>query len=278
MRPDGSAPEDNPYYDASRPASPLGYQYAKGMRNPAGLTYRRLDDGFYFTENGKQVDRLAIVQRAFNFGWGGGADDEAERIGATYNWEQGTAGAWAPVALAFVEGGSGFPAEYQQALFVATSGSTYSTGRQLNGKQIQVFRVHPGGGLAAGPDTFLRYVGLGKATVVGLAAGPDGLYFTDLFRDDGTDPADRGGNVWRVRYQGVADFSATPEAGGATLAFRNTSTFAAASHLWDLGDGHTGNDPAPRHTYQRPGEYVVSLRLRAADGSVAERLRLVRVP
>ena len=42
--------------------------------------------------------------------------------------------------------------------------------------------------------TLVEYAGTGRATVVGLAAGPDGLYFTELYRDEGaTSPIDAGG-------------------------------------------------------------------------------------
>jgi hypothetical protein len=42
---------------------------------------------------------------------------------------------------------------------------------------------------------------VGKATAAGLAAGPDGLYFTDLYKDrDFVSPIDRGANLLRVRY------------------------------------------------------------------------------
>ena len=53
---------------------------------------------------------------------------------------------------------------------------------------------------------------------VGIAAGPDGLYFSELYKDlDTTAPNARGANILRIRYVGVsgtcpscpADFNGT---------------------------------------------------------------------
>jgi hypothetical protein len=50
----------------------------------------------------------------------------------------------------------------------------------------------------------VKYNGTGRATVAGVAAGPDGLYFTDLYEDTGANGATAiGAKVWRVRYVGV---------------------------------------------------------------------------
>jgi len=52
--------------------------------------------------------------------------------------------------------------------------------------------------------TLIEYNGVGRATAAGLAAGPDGLYFTDLYKDmDATSPIDAGAKLWRVRYVGA---------------------------------------------------------------------------
>jgi hypothetical protein len=57
------------------------------------------------------------------------------------------------------------------------------------------------GDLIGGPATLVEYVGTGKGSVVGLTAGPDGLYFTELYKDqDYVTPIDAGARVFRVRY------------------------------------------------------------------------------
>ncbi len=122
-------------------------------------------------------------------------------VNAIYNWNP----AHAPVNITFVQPetfqGSGFPAEWMDLAFVSESGPTYGTGPQALGKRIVTFDLDANGQLLSGPQPFVEYVGTGQATVVGLAAGPDGLYFTELYRDEGaTSPIDAGARVLRVRY------------------------------------------------------------------------------
>jgi len=45
-----------------------------------------------------------------------------------------------------------------------------------------------------------------------------------------------------------------------------TNSVAAASYLWDFGDGNTSTDANPSHTYTAPGLYDVSLTVTSADG------------
>jgi hypothetical protein len=90
--------------------------------------------------------------------------------------------------------------------FVTESGSTYATGPATNGKRIVEFDINAdGSAVTSGPDTLVEYTGTGKATAVGLAAGEDGLYFTDLYKDQGyQSPIDRGANLLRVYYCGAS--------------------------------------------------------------------------
>ncbi len=72
------------------------------------------------------------------------------------------------------------------------------------------------------PHTLVEYTGTGKATAVGLAAGPDGLYFTELYKDQNYgSPIDCGARLLRVRYDpgasastGTEPFSGTDAAAG----------------------------------------------------------------
>ena len=93
----------------------------------------------------------------------------------------------APVNITFVQsqtfGGSQFPASKFDHAFVSESGPTYALGQQSNGKQISEFKLDANGNVVGSPTTFVQYVGTGRATVAGLVAGPDGLYFTELYKD-----------------------------------------------------------------------------------------------
>ena len=123
---------------------------------------------------------------------------------ALFNWDP----AHAPVNIAFIQRqtfrGSGFPASQQDHAFVTESGPTYATGPQVYGKRIVEFDPDPGTGEIGGhPHDLVEYTGTGKATAVGLAAGPDGLYFTELYKDqDYSSPIDPGARLFRIRYTG----------------------------------------------------------------------------
>jgi glucose/arabinose dehydrogenase len=215
MNLDGRAPRDNPFYDASDGIHARNYVLAYGVRNPFGGTWRASDGSHYEIENGPSVDRLAKVVTGRNFGWDG--TDESMSTFASYNWNP----AHAPVNGAFIQpstfGGSGFPGNRMDRLYVTESGPTYATGPQALGKRIVEFTLDAAGSLIAGPSTVVEYNGTGHATAVALAAGPDGLYFSDLYKDQGAaTPTDAGAQILRLRWVGVPQgASSTPSGGGA---------------------------------------------------------------
>jgi glucose/arabinose dehydrogenase len=197
---DGSAATDNPFYDASNGITARDYVFAYGFRNPFGGDWRAADGQHYEVENGPNVDRFAKVVRGRNYLWDG--TDASMRNHALYNWSPSAA----PVNLAFIQpetfGGSGFPQSKMGHAFVSQSGKTYISGPSTEGKKITEFALDSSGNRVSGPTQLLDYTGTGKATVVGLTAGPDGLYFTDLYKDSGTAPTDVGANVLRIRWTG----------------------------------------------------------------------------
>jgi hypothetical protein len=150
-------------------------------------------------ENGPSVDRLAQINRGVNYGWND--TDASMTINAIYNWTT----AHAPVNLAFIQPetfqGSQFPAGKMDHLFVSESGSTYAAGPQTTGKQVVEFVLDAAGNRLSGPTNLVQYSGTGRGSVVGLAAGPDGLYFTELYEDSGANgPTAPGARIFRVRY------------------------------------------------------------------------------
>lgn len=196
---DGDPVESNPYYDGA-PFTARDYVYAKGFRNPFGGAWRLSDATYWEVENGPQVDRLAKIVKGDDYLWPG---DMEMKHRAAYSWNPSVA----PTGIEFVEpgrfGGSGLPEVSQGHAFVAESGPTWASGPQDLGKGISEFDLSGDGGLSRGPIQLVDYVGTGKATVLGLAAGPDGLYFTDLYKDKEYEtPIDRGANVLRVRCSG----------------------------------------------------------------------------
>ena len=199
MNLDGSAPTDNPFYNAGNGINARDYVYAYGLRNPFGGAWRAADGEHYEVENGPSTDRFARIIRGQSYGWNG--TDASMSIKAIYTWFP----AHAPVNITFVQnetfGGSQFPLSMRDRAFVSESGPTYALGPQSRGKRIVEFNVDTNAVLIQGPTTLVDYTGSGRATVVGLAAGPDGLYFTELYKDlDASSPIEAGARVFRVRY------------------------------------------------------------------------------
>ncbi|HZO59846.1 MAG TPA: PQQ-dependent sugar dehydrogenase [Solirubrobacterales bacterium] len=196
----GTAPTDNPFYNAGDGINARDFVFAYGVRNPFGGAWRAADGSHYEAENGQNIDRFAKVPAGRNFGWNGG--DITMRNFALYNWEP----AHAPVNLAFVQPetffGSGFPVAKMSHAYITESGPTYATGPQTRGKRISDFSPMSTGDFAGTtPQPLIEYTGTGKATANGIAAGPDGLYFTDLYKDVGAaTPIDPGANILRVRF------------------------------------------------------------------------------
>jgi glucose/arabinose dehydrogenase len=198
---DGTASEDNPFYDPSDGITARDYVFAFGFRNPFGGAWRAADGSHYVVENGPRTDRFAEVRPGTDFGWDG--TDASMRKRAIYNWRP----SHAPVNLAFVDrrtfAGSGFPAKKIGHAFVTESGPTYARGPQRLGKRIVEFIPRKSRRFGA-PRTFLEYTGVGRATASGLAAASDGLYFTDLYKDvRSSSPTDRGAQLLRIRYVGA---------------------------------------------------------------------------
>ena len=205
---DGSAPADNPFYDDADGITARDYVFAYGFRNPFGGAWRASDGAHYEVENGPDVDRFAKVVAGRNYGWDG--TNESMFNFALYNWGlpcPPCGPAHSPVNVAFVQpgtfSGSGFPFAKMDHAYVTESGPTYAAGPQELGKRIVEFALDPAGSSATGPTKLVEYNGTGRATAVGLSAGPDGLYFTDLYKDQDSDPPnpiEPGANLLRIRY------------------------------------------------------------------------------
>jgi hypothetical protein len=138
--------------------------------------------------------------------------------------------------------------------FVTLSGATYAQGPQVDTKGIVEFQLdNADQPPIGGPTMFVKYTGTGFASAVGLAAGPDGLYFTDLYKDQpqvGDLPSAAGANIYRIRYFGVptpgtgtgfeAEYFATPDLTGPSL----KRTDPAIDFFWP---GGTSPDPSLPH-------------------------------
>ncbi|BCJ77533.1 hypothetical protein CS0771_70770 [Catellatospora sp. IY07-71] len=195
---DGTAPADNPYYDPADKSETKDLVWASGFRNPFGGAWRAADGQHYSVENGTvNNDRFARVVKGADYGWNSHTSSLKKR--ALYSW----APTHAPVGITFVqkEGNqtAGFPESKYGNAFVSESGPTYGTGPQVRGKRIVEFTFNKDGSVSK-PKTLVEYNGYGKTTVAGIAAGPDGLYFSGLYPDQGYNATAAGAKIYRVRY------------------------------------------------------------------------------
>jgi glucose/arabinose dehydrogenase len=194
----GAPATDNPFYDPTDGINAADHVYAYGLRNPFGGAWRELDGMHYEVENGPFVDRFAQIVEGRNYLWDG--SNQSMGNFALYNWNP----SHGPVNLVFVQpglfGGSGFPPAKMDHAFVTESGPTYATGPQERGKYVTEWILDGNGDLMMGPIPFMEYAGMGQATAVGLAAGPDGLYMTELYKDDGSTATQPGARVLRISY------------------------------------------------------------------------------
>ncbi len=268
MELDGSPSATNPFYDAADGLTAKDYVFAYGLRNPFGGAWRDADGSHWEVENGPSVDRMAKIVAGQNYLWDG--TDASMQNFAVYNWFP----AHSPVNIAFVQpsafSGSGFPAEKLDHAFVTESGPTYAGGPQALGKRVVEFVLDAAGNLVSGPLPLVEYVGSGRGTATALAAGPDGLYFADLYKDAGAaTPTDRGASVFRIRWAGIADFTADATAGVApfAVAFHDASNVPGASAWhWEFGDGAESNEHEPTHVYREAGVYDVRLTVTGSGG------------
>ncbi len=199
MNKDGTAPSDNPFYNAGNGITARDYVWAYGLRNPFGGAWRAADGKHYSVENGPSVDRFAQINRGVDYGWNG--SDASMFVNAIYNWNPATA----PVNITFVQpetfAGSQLPKSVQGQAFISQSGPTYAAGPQSNSKSITQFTLSASGAVTSGPNSLVEYIGSGRSTIAAVAAGPDGLYFSELYEETGANgPTASGARIFRLRY------------------------------------------------------------------------------
>ena len=276
LNPNGTAPADNPFYNEMDGIGAADYVLAYGFRNPFGGAWRAADASLYEVENGPSVDRLAKVSAGFDYQWSG--SDEDMLTYALYNWAPSVA----PVNIAFIQnatfGGSGFPAEKNDHAFVSESGPTWTAGQTQNGKRIREFAFDDGGKVVSA-QPLLEYSGTGYSTVAALAAGPDGLYFSDLYPEQGS-PIGHSANIYRVSYVGrVAIGAEVADQPARIVRFFSVVTVPGATNLtWMFGDGSSSTEANPVHSFPANGPYDVRLSVTSAGQQVVDDYTRVQFP
>jgi hypothetical protein len=164
---DGKPLPDNPFYDGSHPDQPANFVWSYGWRNPFGL--KAVGDRIFVADNGSDVDRFVEALAGENYMWDGSDWSIGSRADIALEPDLG------PAQIEFNPAGStALPGEYDQSFFVAAS--------KPDGAGIVRLQYSLDKKRAVGvPEYFLRYQGAAQQIVVGVALGPDGLYFIPTY-------------------------------------------------------------------------------------------------
>ena len=193
MTAEGEPCDDNPWFAGSPSGTPGQYLFAIGLRNVFDFDFQPATARLYGVDNGKNIVRLVEIRRGASYGWNG--DFNSTRLNALWTWGPGNN--TAPVGMVFLDR----PVLGDNSLgrcYVANYGPPGALG-ETKGKSLWEFTVADDTGLlAATPTMILSYSGTKQATVLGLAQGPDGIYFTDFFGESTGEPESPSGNVWRL--------------------------------------------------------------------------------
>jgi len=178
---DGTAPEDNPFFDPRSPDAPRSYVYSTGHRNPVGFAVTP-EGSVLVVENGPIADdELNLVTPGGYSGWPStwiAAGDPGE----LYSWTPIVS----PTAVVMYVSDPGRPADFGSAfdrvLFVVTFGS--ETGLQSSGDNKKLLLMNTRGtgealSVDGPPRHFLAGPPIAGEQPLGVVVGPDGaLYVT----------------------------------------------------------------------------------------------------
>ncbi len=201
---DGSAPADNPFYDASAPKDPRSYVFAYGLRNVFDFDFDPIGGEWFAGDNGKDIDRFTRIERGRSYGWNGVR--ESVRLNSLYTW----APAIAPVGFTFLRNDT-LGKDSRGTAVLASYGPPAALGAGLGKSLLRIQLDDSRKRLAAIPTPIVQYVGEGRATVLGVAEGPDGVYFTDFFGETKAASSEGEGRVWKVHPSEATRHLATGE-------------------------------------------------------------------
>ena len=178
---DGQPLPDSPFFQASHSPQAADYIWAYGLRNPFGL--KIVAERLFVADNGRDVDRLVEVGPGENYFWDGTDWSIGAHADIVFAPDVG------PAQIDYLANSlADWPGLYRHSFYVAMSRPEV-TGLLRVGYPLEQPAV-PGT-----PDYFVKYQGPTHQVVVGVAIGPDGLYFTALLPDAGGRSP-----VYRVSY------------------------------------------------------------------------------
>ena len=279
----GDALSDNPLFSSTDANEQRILAY--GFRNPFRMIVRPGTNEVYVADVGwstwEEINRIPDLSSARNFGWpcfeGNGAVTQYGNLDIcptkaqtvlplfTYNHSLSAVpgdgcltGSSSIAGMAFYQGGSNYPAGYENALFF----SDYS--------RKCMWVMFPGTDGNPDPASASAFASSALGGPVDLQIGPDG----DLYYVEFTD-----GRVMRIHYGLSAAATANPTSGVAPLQvdFDGSGSVPAQAgdvltYAWDLdGDGEydDSSEISPSHTYTTPANLTARLRVSDDRGAVA---------
>jgi hypothetical protein len=173
---DGAPAIGNPFFRNSDRNNVTNYIWAYGLRNPFGL--RVIGDRLFAADNGLEIDRLVEVRRGHNYLWDG--NDRSIATNAFLLLVPGRGVTHMDIENASIPlAGAGGRLKILQAV----SGDTEKLSDEVRPQILEIEYDLDSRSAAAVPRAMVRYVGSRQQTLVGLAAGPGGIYFAGMFPD-----------------------------------------------------------------------------------------------
>ncbi|MBT8399735.1 MAG: PQQ-dependent sugar dehydrogenase, partial [Rhodothermia bacterium] len=172
---DGKPVPSNPFYDGDAGNEGIDYVWAYGLRNPFGL--KVVDGKVFVADNGVRVDRFLEVEAGGNYLWDG--SDVSITSNADFVW----ATSIGPAQVEYVGEAEFFNPEFRNTFFVAGSGAMDQGTREKMPRIAAVPYSVKSNTVTATPRDFVVYAGEPYQLVVGVASGPDALYFVPILPD-----------------------------------------------------------------------------------------------
>jgi glucose/arabinose dehydrogenase/chitodextrinase len=261
---DGTAPNDNPFYDGTNSVRSKVWLY--GVRNPFRFAVDEATGDLWFGEVGwntwEEVDHGV---KGGNYGWpcweGNAVNVTYQSAGeclalqpgdvrfpyVTWDHSVGTAAIGGPFYTASL-----YPQQYQGNYFYADYSGNFI-------KRIVFDSQH-------NPVNATSFA-TGVPAPVSLELGPDGMIYYNSFTT---------GEIRRIRFNGpVAKASANPVYGYSPLAVSFSSAGSVnpggggLTYLWNFGDGTTSTAANPTHTYTSASVSSFTARLTVSSGGLS---------
>ena len=174
---DGKPVSHNPFYRSDDVHDAAGYIWAYGLRNPFGL--KIAEDRIFVANNGPSIDRFLEVHQGENYLWNGSDSSIGMSAAAVLSPGDGVAH-----IEYYPSNSSLFPKKFARSFFLVVTGTLgdYANATTQQTPYILVFEYDFNKNrLVSVPKPFVKYRGSGGQVLVGMAFGPDGLYFAPLY-------------------------------------------------------------------------------------------------